>query len=397
MEHTETLESFFSEKLGEALRDQRVEADARTEYYLVQLLAAYGAQPVDDAPLGVKLLAAREAAPPERRRQLREVGDTSLFVSGFWSDSFARRLVDVDYYIGLGGTAYGELARTGDGWSTRPVRAGVPGAGRELRPLRRGAGRAEPRLHPDPDRPRRAPAVRAVPPQRQPLGRRPPGRPGRDPPRPQRTATVDRGRRDRPGSSPTHGRPRPAAAGPGGAVPGRDPAGRAPVRGRATASARRPWARPAPRRPREQLLISHEGGELAIALYLDDSALENLENNDPHRGLGDHNFADFCLAVEGVSHFIYVALCAAAEPPGDGAGARAAGGGRQVRQLPAARRGVLPAPDRAARPPVREVSPRRRPRPRGARPLRHRQPAGPPLRRRPRTPLPRRRPPAPRC
>jgi hypothetical protein len=69
---------------------------------------------------------------------------------------------------------------------------------------------------------------------------------------------------------------------------------------------------PAGRRPREQLLISHEDGELAVALYLDDSALENLENNDPHRGLGDHNFADFCLAVEGVSHFIYVALCAAA-------------------------------------------------------------------------------------
>ncbi len=69
---------------------------------------------------------------------------------------------------------------------------------------------------------------------------------------------------------------------------------------------------PAARRPREQLLVSHEAGELALALYLDDSALQNLEHNDPHRGLGEHNFADFCLAVEGVSHFIYVALCAAA-------------------------------------------------------------------------------------
>jgi hypothetical protein len=72
------------------------------------------------------------------------------------------------------------------------------------------------------------------------------------------------------------------------------------------------------RRPREQLLITHHptrpdaAGELAIGLYLDDTALENLEHNDPHRGLGEHNFADFCLAVEGVSHFIYVALCAAA-------------------------------------------------------------------------------------
>ncbi len=69
------------------------------------------------------------------------------------------------------------------------------------------------------------------------------------------------------------------------------------------------------RRPREQLLLSHHPGELAIGLYLDDSALENLAANDPHDGLGDHNFADFCLAVEGVSHFIYVALCAAANRP----------------------------------------------------------------------------------
>jgi hypothetical protein len=38
-----------------------------------------------------------------------------LFVSGFFSDSLNRRLVDVDYYIQLGECAYGSLARTGDG------------------------------------------------------------------------------------------------------------------------------------------------------------------------------------------------------------------------------------------------------------------------------------------
>jgi hypothetical protein len=66
------------------------------------------------------------------------------------------------------------------------------------------------------------------------------------------------------------------------------------------------------RRPREQLLVSHEGGELALGLYLDAAALANLERHDPGRVLDERNFADFCLAVEGVSHFIYVALCAAA-------------------------------------------------------------------------------------
>jgi hypothetical protein len=69
----------------------------------------------------------------------------------------------------------------------------------------------------------------------------------------------------------------------------------------------------AERRPREQLLVSHLGGELALGLYLDAQALANLERHDPRRGLGAHNFGDFCLAIEGVSHFIYVAQCAAAD------------------------------------------------------------------------------------
>jgi hypothetical protein len=66
------------------------------------------------------------------------------------------------------------------------------------------------------------------------------------------------------------------------------------------------------RRPREQLLVAHAGDEVSLALYLDAGALSNLERHDPGRGLGEHNFGDFCLAVEGVSHFIYVVLCAAA-------------------------------------------------------------------------------------
>ena len=69
------------------------------------------------------------------------------------------------------------------------------------------------------------------------------------------------------------------------------------------------------RRPREQLLVQHAGGELSLALYLDDRALTNLARHDPGAGLHEHNFFDFCLAVEGVSHFIYVALCAAADRP----------------------------------------------------------------------------------
>jgi len=120
MEHAESLEPFFQEAVDRALKEQGVNADPLTEHYLVQLLATYAKQPIDDSPLALKMLAAANAEPRERRERLREVGDTSLFVSGFWAESFARKLVDVEYYIGLGGTAYGELARTSAGWRRDP-------------------------------------------------------------------------------------------------------------------------------------------------------------------------------------------------------------------------------------------------------------------------------------
>jgi len=69
------------------------------------------------------------------------------------------------------------------------------------------------------------------------------------------------------------------------------------------------------RRPREQLLVCEADGEMALALFIDPSALANLTSHDPARRLGDHNFGDFLLAVEGVSHFIYAVCCARAERP----------------------------------------------------------------------------------
>ncbi|HVZ74575.1 MAG TPA: hypothetical protein VHJ20_19470 [Polyangia bacterium] len=65
------------------------------------------------------------------------------------------------------------------------------------------------------------------------------------------------------------------------------------------------------RAPREQLLVREEDGELGLALFVDGAALANLERHDPARRLDDANFTDFCLAVEGVSHFVYLALRAA--------------------------------------------------------------------------------------
>jgi len=69
------------------------------------------------------------------------------------------------------------------------------------------------------------------------------------------------------------------------------------------------------RRPREQLLVCEEGGEMALALFIEPAVLANLAAHDPGHRLGDHNIGDFLLAVEGVSHFIYAIQCARAERP----------------------------------------------------------------------------------
>lgn len=69
------------------------------------------------------------------------------------------------------------------------------------------------------------------------------------------------------------------------------------------------------RRPREQLLVCEDDGEMALALFIDPGVLANLAEHDPGRRLGDHNLGDFLLAVEGVSHFIYAIWCARAGRP----------------------------------------------------------------------------------
>ncbi len=60
------------------------------------------------------------------------------------------------------------------------------------------------------------------------------------------------------------------------------------------------------RAPREQLLVTEDAEGLSVGLFVDDAALSNLERHDPGRRLDDRNLGDFLLAIEGVSHFVYV-------------------------------------------------------------------------------------------
>lgn len=57
----------------------------------------------------------------------------------------------------------------------------------------------------------------------------------------------------------------------------------------------------------EQLLLRQHGDTVDVALYLAREVLERLKARDPMRRLDAHNIADYWTALEGVSHFQYLA------------------------------------------------------------------------------------------
>jgi hypothetical protein len=105
-----SVDSFFHEVVTDALQAVRLEATEPTEWYLVALLGEFTRARISDESLAVKLVGSEHAEPGARVKTLKEVGDTSLYVAGFFAESLHRRLVDVDYYVGLGTNAYRQLA-----------------------------------------------------------------------------------------------------------------------------------------------------------------------------------------------------------------------------------------------------------------------------------------------
>jgi hypothetical protein len=106
-----SVDEFFHEVVTEAIEEVDLDASEPASWYLVGLLGDMSRTRIPDEPLGVKL-AQPGADAGERVRNLKQVGDTSLYVAGFFAESLNRSLVDVDYYVGLGQSAYGQLARS---------------------------------------------------------------------------------------------------------------------------------------------------------------------------------------------------------------------------------------------------------------------------------------------
>jgi hypothetical protein len=111
MELHPSVTEFFHGAVTDSLSSLKIEASEPTEFYLVNLLVEFTkSNKVDESPIALKMAQISNASPDEKVRGLKEIGDTSLYMSGFFADALNRRLVDVNYYIAMGGSAYGQLA-----------------------------------------------------------------------------------------------------------------------------------------------------------------------------------------------------------------------------------------------------------------------------------------------
>lgn len=123
---TSDVQKFFHGCVVGALENQHVDADAHTVLYIVNLLGQFArsehfydktqARSGEDERRDVRPLALQFAdaldsrSDADRLSILKRLGDISLYIAGFFSPSLHRKTVGVDYYINMGGSAYGSAS-----------------------------------------------------------------------------------------------------------------------------------------------------------------------------------------------------------------------------------------------------------------------------------------------
>ncbi len=119
MTHLETtgLVEYFKKAVEDATQRLHVRISDETEFYVVDLLSRYtDVKALETRPFQTEtgafaeLFLKSQEEPGDRRALiLKYIGDTTLFLTGYFPDSFQRSLVDIDYYAGLGQTSYQNL------------------------------------------------------------------------------------------------------------------------------------------------------------------------------------------------------------------------------------------------------------------------------------------------
>ena len=110
---------FFFEMINEGKAKICFNPSETASYYLVDLMDSFlssnpSVEDIDQDSgsntLAELFLHATSKDDKCKIKLLKKLGDTTLYVSGFFGDSLNRKLVDIDYYANVGETAYSTLA-----------------------------------------------------------------------------------------------------------------------------------------------------------------------------------------------------------------------------------------------------------------------------------------------
>jgi hypothetical protein len=115
------LREYFMRSVLAGLERNDVDVAEHTSHYVVNLLTLYarsealfesGDNGPELRPLALLLSDAVDRGGEYMNRALQRVGDQALFVAGFLGESLKTRTVDIDYYVGMGESAYAALSRS---------------------------------------------------------------------------------------------------------------------------------------------------------------------------------------------------------------------------------------------------------------------------------------------
>lgn len=112
---------FFRVELRGLLEKQQVLAPVETLEYLVDLLVRFihaekffvknSQGKLEDNVLADLYAEYLQGGTEKKKISLQRLGDICLIITGFFSDSLNRKIVDIDYYFGMGGSAYWTLSQ----------------------------------------------------------------------------------------------------------------------------------------------------------------------------------------------------------------------------------------------------------------------------------------------
>lgn len=115
-------EDFFISLVDEAFSQRNIEPNPLAVNYLVNLLIHYmNTENLFDetsesgkktrSTLAELYLKAMNSEPSLQLDLIRKLGNTSLYVSGFFAESLNKKVVDIEYYVNMGETAFDFLSK----------------------------------------------------------------------------------------------------------------------------------------------------------------------------------------------------------------------------------------------------------------------------------------------